>query len=284
MKIANIFVISAVVLGLILISLVQPGKSAKILSVVFFSSKSHKITYDLLLRELANRGHEVTVLSPVPSKSNRTNPREILTLDIDAFMATGPDMYDLKMKGETMNPFTMIDTFSDLCRKSYALPQVQELLKEKFDLVLHEPFMNECMAGYLYKLNTSLILLSPFTVSSDLIRLLGGPAPPSFVPNLFSSFESKMNFYERLLNFITEIIFTGTQRYYFIPKMEALYREQLNDSTIPGHQEILQNASFILSNSHFSLGGARAFMPDIVEVGGMHLRQPKALPKVNNVT
>jgi len=262
--------------------LFQYTTGAKILSVGFMTTMSHKIVYDLLLNELANRGHEVTILSPVPSKSNRTNPREILTFDIMTDYAdTGPDMFEMKLSGESMNPFKMVSFFEDLCRTSYTLPQVKEILTQKFDLVFFEPFLNECAGGLLHKLNTTVILVSPFATPAELVRLLGGPAPPSFIPNMFSSFDNNMNFYERIQNFLLEVVIGIMQKWYFIPNMESLYREALNDSTIPSLDEILKNSSLTLSNSHISLAGARPYLPDIVEVGGMHMRQAKPLPKVS---
>jgi len=61
--------------------------------------------------------------------------------------------------------------------------------------------------------------------------------------------------------------------------MEAIYRQKLNDSNIPSVSEIMRNTSLILSNSHVSLMKPKPFLPDIVEVGGMHCRPPKPLPK-----
>jgi glucuronosyltransferase len=270
----------AISLMLLIFSHINSSNGARILAASFMSSKSHMIAYEPLLEELAKRGHEVTVLSPILSKSNSTNPRQILTFDMDLFLEHMPDMFDMKLKGETQNPFVMIDAFDQFCRKTYALPQVMALLDEKFDLIIHEPFMNECTAGYIHKFNTSLILMSTMSIPSEVVRELGNPSPPSFIPNTFTKFENKMNFYERAINLFTELMLTGIQRLYFTPKMEALYREVLNDPNLPGVQDLIRNASLAFSVSHFSLSGSRPFMPDVIEIGGMHMHAPKPLPKV----
>jgi len=265
----------------ILTVFIQQSHAAKILSITFMAGRSHKITYDPLLDELAKRGHEVTVVSQVRSKSNSTNPKDILTFDIKDIMDRAPDMFEMKVRGEEMNPFAMVELFEDLCRDTYALPELEEVLNTKYDLVLHEPFFHECAAGFIHKLNTSTILITTISAPAELVRILGGPAPPSFIPNFQSPFDSRMNFMERLKNFIAELSMSLIKQFYFTPKMEALYRKALNDDSIPGYVEVMKNASMILSVSHMSLAGARPFMPDVVEVGGMHLHDAKPLPKVN---
>lgn len=40
------------------------------------------------------------------------------------------------------------------------------------------------------------------------------------------------------------------------------------------------NMSLILSNTHFSIDFPRPLVPSIVEVAGLHIGQPKPLPKV----
>ena len=57
-----------------------PLHAARILSVAFISSKSHKITYDPLLYELAARGHSMAIVTPFISGKNWTYVTEIQTI------------------------------------------------------------------------------------------------------------------------------------------------------------------------------------------------------------
>jgi glucuronosyltransferase len=90
-----------------------------------------------------------------------------------------------------------------------------------------------------------------------------------------------MNFYERAINLFTELMVAAFQKFLFAPKMEALSREMLNDQSLPGVQELIRNASLAFSITHFSISGSRPFMPDIIEIGGMHMHAPKPLPEVS---
>ena len=265
-------------------SCVQYIHGAKILSVAFISTKSHKIVYDPLLQQLAARGHQVTVLSPIISKKNITNMREILTVDSEEFLEKLPNLFEMKERNEKYNPFLMVDNFINICKQSYEVPQVKALQNEQFDLIIHQPLANECTAGFLHKFNTSMILIVPLSAPSSLVSTLGSPSPLSFVPNLFTSYGEKMNFWERFMNFGWEVVLNGIQKYYFVPKMENLYRSILGDPTIPSYEDIIKNVSLVLSNSHFSMGGRRPFLPDVIEVGGMHCRPAKPLPQVSKKT
>jgi hypothetical protein len=68
---------------------------AKILGIFPLPGKSHFIVSSVLLKELANRGHQVTVFSPFPEKSPITNYTNIdITLRRDDFLnSTGTTDY-----------------------------------------------------------------------------------------------------------------------------------------------------------------------------------------------
>ena len=107
--------------------LTLPGQevdSARILSVAFVSSRSHKITYEPLLYELAARGHQVTILAPYISGKERKNVREIQTMDQEAFYERVgmPNMFEMKEKNEQINPIMMGKWFDGVCRETYDQP------------------------------------------------------------------------------------------------------------------------------------------------------------------
>jgi hypothetical protein len=262
-----------------LAGLTQPVYSGKILSVAFMSSKSHKIVYEPLLFELAKRGHEVTIVSPVPAKKQIKNVRQFLTVDETETMKEIPNMFEMKESGKKLNPFLMIGWFDKLCRDTYDLPLIKELMKEKFDLIISQPLFNDCAMGFIHHFNTSLVLITPVSTPPMFSWITGTPAPPSFNPHFFLAYTDKMGYVERMINFATTVIMSLIQDFYFKPLMTELYREKLGNPNIPAVDEILRNTSLILSNGHFSLSTPKAFLPDIVEVAGMHCHPAEPLPK-----
>jgi glucuronosyltransferase len=60
---------------------------------------------------------------------------------------------------------------------------------------------------------------------------------------------------------------------------ERIARRYFGDS-LPPLADIARNTSLLLLNTHFSMNQPRPFVPQIVEVGGLHLSLPKPLPEV----
>ncbi|CAL8089902.1 unnamed protein product [Orchesella dallaii] len=278
---------STVILVALLVSsslLLDVANGKKILVVTFFSSKSHKLTYMPLIEELGKRGHDVTVLTPIKPTKQMKNVKEILTVDFEEIEKKFVEEkkfnpFENKEKNKNVNPFLMLDFFQDLCRDTYDLPIIKEIMKGSFDLIFVQPMFNDCAFGLVHKMKAPLVLFSPVSVGGFLAEKVGAHFPPSFNPHLFLSFQPEMNFYERFVNFGFTVLFEGILRFYYEPGMEALYREKLGDNSIPSVREILANTSLILSNGHFTLHRPKPYMPDIVDVGGLHSRPAKPIPK-----
>jgi glucuronosyltransferase len=62
---------------LLLITFVNVSESARILGLFPIPSKSHMAVNLAVVKELAERGHEVTVVSPFPEKSENPNYKNI---------------------------------------------------------------------------------------------------------------------------------------------------------------------------------------------------------------
>jgi glucuronosyltransferase len=266
-------------LTLTLIVCSTPVSSSKILVLVFFSSKSHKITYMRLIEELASRGHEITVVTPIKQDKPIKNIKEVFTLDIQPFMSQ-INLFESKEKGQQLNPLVMLEMMSKVCNASYDLPHVRALLDEKFDLIFIQPFFNDCVLGMAHKLKAPTVLFTPAGVPNNIASVVGGHFPPSFVPNLMVGYGDEMTFYQRFINYGVNALVEVIMKFFWIPKAEAIYREKLGDSSIPSVMEILGNTSLVLSNGHFSINGPKPYLPDIIDVGGIHSRPAKPLPKV----
>lgn len=243
----------------------------KILVVTFFSSKSHKLTYMSLIEKLGERGHNITVLSPIKPTKKMKNVNEILTVDWEVMEKTlmkekGFDPFEMKAKNQNINPFLMLNWFTDLCEDSYDLPQVKAILKEEFDLIFVQPTFNDCVLGLVYRLKAPLLLFSPVSVAGFLAEKIGNHFPPSFNPNIFLGLPAEMSFFQRFKNFGFNLMFEAILKFYYEPAMEAVYRKKLGND-IPSVSEILANTSLVLSNGHFSLHKPKPFFPDIVDVG-----------------
>lgn len=109
---------------------------------------------------------------------------------------------------------------------------------------------------------------------------MGNPAPASYVPASLVGLSDRMNFWERLENFIFGLTEEVIYRFKTLPDMDKVMRKYFGDD-LPPIQDILRNTSLVLVNHHYSLGFPRPYLPNMVEIGGYHVPPPKPLPKVS---
>lgn len=61
--------------------------------------------------------------------------------------------------------------------------------------------------------------------------------------------------------------------------MHRIQKKHL-DKNIPHPMQLAKNASFILQNGHVTVSHNHPFLPNVAEIGGIHCRPAKPLPKV----
>jgi len=72
--------------------------------------------------------------------------------------------------------------------------------------------------------------------------------------------------------------------YLYIPMMKtkmSKYFTYTGWQSRPTLEQMLNNVSLTLMNAHHAVGVCRPYLPGVIEVGGMHIKEPKPLPKVS---
>lgn len=104
------------------------------------------------------------------------------------------------------------------------------------------------------------------------------PHPTSYVPNLFHTFTDKMTFWQRLINTIiwkTDELFLY---FYHFPKQQRLY-ERYFPNVEASFDRQRMNLSLLLNNNYFVTSTIRPGMPNIVDIGGVHVQPVQTLPR-----
>ncbi|ODM98020.1 UDP-glucuronosyltransferase 2B20 [Orchesella cincta] len=192
---------------------------------------------------------------------------------------SGGNMFQNRRKGKLAVLLNFDNTFiEEVCHKFYQNEEIIKILKakEKFDLAFVNAVPNQCVLGLVNYLSIPHIYLGSLPLTNSHIGGVGGFFPRSFIPSPFSPFVDKMTFLERVMNFIIEML---SGHLYYQKQSAEIYRKYLG-SDIPTVEEIDRNVSMIFMNTNFLLTFPRPLLPDIVEVGGMHLKQGRsdALP------
>lgn len=69
-------------------------------------------------------------------------------------------------------------------------------------------------------------------------------------------------------------------RFRFIQRRDNVELEKRFGAGIPDVAEIAKNISLVLVNQHYSFTGPKPLSNQLIEVGGLHLKPSKPIPKV----
>lgn len=162
---------------------------------------------------------------------------------------------------------------------------VQNLMKsnQKFDLFFLGYNINDMMLGLAGHFRVPTVIFSTIPPMKALRDMIGNPTAVASAP-LFKETTAnlKFSFFDRLGQFVAYTVefFIGCymNQFYF----EAFYDKHFPASkNFPTFDEVRQNVSLIMTNTHFAEGNIRPALPNLIEVGGAHIKEtPNPLPKV----
>lgn len=172
--------------------------------------------------------------------------------------------------------FSMGITHSEFILQSKG---VQELLKsdEKFDLVIVEIFAIDALFGLGQHFGCPVIALNTFDSVYWNDVFTGNLSPYSYVPMTHLGLSDQMTYRERLSNTIYSGIEKILYNIYSLPNQRKVYEKYFPGATIP-FDDALKNVSILFMNNHVSSSAPRPFLPNMIEINGIHIEPAKPLP------
>lgn len=199
------------------------------------------------------------------------------------------DIFVNVMRREKLHDSALRIMFDLMMLRSWALkscvdglyhPAVQKLIESdaRFDLLITESFHEDCFLGFVHRFKAPFISFSSHQLMPWANKRFSNDDNPSYTPSIFLSFSPSMTFFERSINAVTSPLIKLFYDYAFNPSMQIIARSVFGPD-IPSLSEIPKNTSLLFVNTHFSLHGSKPNLPNVIEVGGIHI-QPigKALP------
>ncbi|XP_071454150.1 UDP-glucosyltransferase 2-like [Hetaerina americana] len=268
------------ILTLIILLHAEGIQPAKILGMFPLSTKSHNNVFDALTMELAARGHQLTVVTPHPIENPPANVTQI-----DVSRAVTPHFGTFRKVSviKVTEAFgRILNITSTVCDAVLSLPEMRKLMDPeesglRFDLMLISHFFSECFYPYAHIYNVPVVAVSPVGYFPYTAGIAGNVAPPSFVPNTYLSLSNRMNFAERTVNFVSLLAINLYTQFFMYPRYEKIAREHFGD--VPNVSQLHRRTSLILLNNDFTYNYPRPLTPNIIEVGGLHIKSPSPLPK-----
>ncbi|XP_014479890.1 PREDICTED: UDP-glucuronosyltransferase 2B30-like [Dinoponera quadriceps] len=262
------------VLLAILVTCDQSANGFRILGVFPLHGHSHWVMNEPLMKGLAQRGHQVDVITHFPQKKPVPNYTDISLFGSLPNVRNNISATEIQaFGGLSMKHLTEI-AGNNIC-ELLAHPKIQDLIKNPpqdppYDLVIVEVFMAPCFLAFGRHLKVPLVATVTCSFHDWLNELSGNSFNPSYVPSLFSSFGQHMNFKERMLNFLTSHLISAQILYH--TEFQAEYLKKYFDMQDTAIMDLYSDISLYLVNSHYSLSGIRPLTPAIVEVGGLHVK------------
>ncbi|KAI8432279.1 hypothetical protein MSG28_004706 [Choristoneura fumiferana] len=174
-------------------------RSLNILGIFPYHGTSHFLVFRVYLRELANRGHNVTVISHFPEKNPPANYQDIsLAGTIEVLK---DDMPVEKSYTSIINTALFLTfTGKENCEVMVKNKQVQDLVhsKAKFDVVVVEQFNSDCAFGIAYKLKAPVVGMMSHILMPWHYQRLGIPYNTAYVPFHFLEGGTKPSLYQRV--------------------------------------------------------------------------------------
>lgn len=158
--------------------------------------------------------------------------------------------------------------------------RVEQFLKEEhaFDVVINEVFFQEAFYTLAHKYKAPLVLVTTYGNNMKNNILLRNPWQIATVLQEYLMVRDPKSFLGRLKNFCFSIYDLYFWTFSYLGQQEALaqkYLHQYLPQPVPNLIDLQKNASLVLMNSHCSVDGPIAYLPNFVQVGGLHLQEPK---------
>ncbi|CAI6346235.1 unnamed protein product [Macrosiphum euphorbiae] len=252
------------------------GEAARILAVETIAGKSHWYFMRSLLRSLTEAGHTVTVFTPFPD-GDRVNYTEVDTsrdfpmkLDMDV-MQTILDFGDA---------FKITKLMSELartyCDAAYSNQKLTDLMaphaRGRYDLLLIEPLGFDCVSYLADTLGLPVIYSIPSPMITFAERLFTGHVSnPACVSNMFANHAVPGTFVQRFTNTALLTYSMAKTKY---DQLVTLFTDPR-----PYDLALTVNPSIIFQNSHYVTESSRPVTPNVIYVGGIHLKPAKTIPK-----
>lgn len=153
--------------------------------------------------------------------------------------------------------------------------------KDHFDLIIVEALRSDAYYGFAAHFNAPIIGISTFGTDWNIDALVGNESPLSYTPLATGGLTDRMTFLERLSNFVDTTVAWLNYRFVHMSEQEKMYAKYFPEASKRVQlTDLNRNFSLVLLNQHFSLSFPRPYVPNMIEVGGLHIsHKPAPLPK-----
>ncbi|XP_055152229.1 UDP-glucuronosyltransferase 2B10 isoform X4 [Symphalangus syndactylus] len=269
------------------------GSCGKVL--VWAAEYSLWMNMKTILKELVQRGHEVTVLASsasilfdpndsstlklevYPTSLTKTEFENFIMQQIKRLSEIRKDTFWLPFSQEQEIMWAINDIIRNFCKDVVSNKKLMKKLQEsRFDVIFADAYL-PCGELLAELFNIPFVYSYSFSPGYSFERHSGGfILPPSYVP-VMSKLSDQMTFMERVKNTIYMLYFYFWFEIFDMKKWDQFYSEVLGRPTTLS--ETMRKADIWLMRNSWNFKFPHPFLPNVDFVGGLHCKPAKPLPK-----
>lgn len=271
----------------IIFSICHISRAARILAIFPVPSISHQLVFRELTQELARRGHELTIITPDPVFTNGDAPNNIREIDIrEVSYKVWRDYFVLKLDSDMNDIPEQVQNYYEAMMLAMDIQwnrtEIQELIhgEHNFDLILSEAILRFPMAFY-NKYKVPIIQVSSLGALDEHYETFGVPNHPFIFKGMLQKRSENLTLWEKILllydKYRIKTIMSNSMEL-----ENNLIKKYYGEHALLS-SELLDKVDLLFLNVNSIWEENRPIPPCVIYTGGMHMKPPKDLPKVNKI-
>ncbi|CAH1119523.1 unnamed protein product [Phaedon cochleariae] len=273
-----------------LLGLLKYSENARILASVFSPSYSHQIAFRPLWKELAKRGHEITLLTTNPMKDPDLGNIKQIDLSGSYKVMEEQGSSDILTRGRNEGKSFMsmaqlyldaLDRTAEWQLEQHEVKQLIQNNSEHFDLLIVE-VMNPIQMAFSERFKVPFIGITPLDAPYRIHDAIGNYMHPIVFPDYFLPFTPPLTFLQRAISVTFNWANWYYQYYVRYPSEDLIVRRHFGEGT-RALRDIEKDMSFLFVNVNPIFHSIRPHgLNTVLMGGGTHIGKPKPLPKEIN--
>lgn len=267
---------------ILIVIILDQSQCYNVLFMLPFCSLSHKNIFDPIAEKLAQKGHQVTIVSPFEANTETKEIKRIHLSKNAAIIQSGSFNF---FKGSFNNPMVMISLMDTVCKVRDATFNDSQFRKiwqtprsaNQFDLLVVDSAFNDFSLPLAYHWGIPAIYISPGIMYTPIAWNLNIPYPISYLPTGFSGVSMHMDLLQKITNLLSHCTFSILRTWYYFPNHDRFFQSIYPN--IPPLIQLESNVSFMMTHTHPALFPSAPSMPYTTEIACAHCRPSQKLPK-----
>ncbi|XP_045783991.1 UDP-glucosyltransferase 2-like [Maniola jurtina] len=261
-----------------------------ILAIISLPLKSHYMAFQTLFRELAIRGHSVTVINNFPDVEPPPNLK-FVNISTPSVISVMPSMIEFeRTKDVLLLEFINFQTHfvkgvqrgEVECENLFLNENMKQFRAkgEKFDVIFAEQFISDCGLVYAATMyDAPIIGITSHTLLPWAYPRLGIPFDFSSDAFYFTGAGTNPSLFRKVQSYLFNLYMTTLGRFRIQQNIYKVFDKYVPNNHLDIEKIAKEKMKMMFVYQHHSITGTRLLAPTLLEIGGIHIRKPEPLPK-----